>query len=173
MQSRVALWLMLGFVLLLALILGWGTMTLLSQRARLTRQAMFDPLTGLPNRLLADDRISLALSGLQRNASGNCLLLFLDLDGFKEINDRYGHKAGDAALQNAAARVKEAVREIDTVSRWGGDEFIVFMENVERSKIGEVLEKVRGLVGKPVRFGGHDLTVGASIGAACAPDDGR
>ncbi len=167
-----ALWLMQGLVWLLGLILGWSALTLLTQRAKLTRQAMFDPLTGLPNRLLADDRISLALSGLRRDASRTCLLLFIDLDGFKLINDRYGHKAGDAALQSAAARVEDAVRESDTVSRWGGDEFIVFMENAERGKIGEIVEKIRGVVEMPFSFGSHELRVGASIGTAFAPADG-
>ena len=167
-----ALWLMRGLVWLLALTLGWSALALLTQRATLTRQAMFDPLTGLPNRLLADDRISLALAGLRRDPKRTCLLLFIDLDGFKLINDRFGHKAGDAALQSAAARVEDAVRENDTVSRWGGDEFIVFMENAERSNVNEIVTKIRRVVEMPISFDTKELRVGASIGAAYAPEDG-
>ena len=159
-------------VILLAFTLGVGTLLLLNQRARMTQLAMFDPLTGLPNRLLADDRVSLALSGLRRDPARTCLLLFIDLDGFKLINDRFGHKAGDAALQGTAARLEDAVRETDTVSRWGGDEFIVFMENAERGKVGEIVEKIRRVVEIPVKFNSHELKVGASIGSAYAPDDG-
>jgi len=172
MPQQQVLWLMQGLVLLLALTLGWITRIVLLQRAKLARLALFDPLTGLPNRLLPSDRISLALSGLRRGTSRTCLLLFIDLDGFKLINDRYGHKAGDAALQSTASRVEAAVREIDTVSRWGGDEFIVFMENVDRSKLDEIIDKIRNAIEMPITFGTHELKVGASIGQAYAPGDG-
>lgn len=172
MPDQSTLRLMQGLVWLLALTLGWATLTLLTQRAKLTQQALFDPLTGLPNRLLADDRISLALSGLRRDPARTRLLLFIDLDGFKLINDRYGHKAGDAALQSTAARIEDAVRESDTVSRWGGDEFIVFMETAEREKVRDIVEKIRRVIEIPVRFGHHELSVGASIGTAFAPEDG-
>jgi len=171
-QGHGVLLLLHGLVWLLALTLGWSALVVLTQRAKLTQLALFDPLTKLPNRLLADDRISLALSGLHRGSSRTCLLLFIDLDGFKLINDRYGHKAGDAALQSAASRAKAAVRDIDTVSRWGGDEFIVFMENVDRSKLDEIVGKIRNTIEMPITFGTHELKVGASIGSVFAPGDG-
>ncbi len=172
MPEQRALWLMQALVWLLALILGWSTRIVLLQRTKLARLALFDPLTGLPNRLLTDDRVGLAMSGLRRNTSRTCLLLFIDLDGFKLINDRYGHRAGDVALQSTAARIEYAVREVDTVGRWGGDEFIVFMENVERQKINEITENIRRVIEAPIGFGVHELTVGASIGSAFAPEDG-
>lgn len=166
------LWLMRGLVWLLALILGWSALIVLMQRSRLARQAMFDPLTRLPNRLLTGDRINRALSGLRRDPSRSCLLLFIDLDGFKLINDQFGHKMGDLALQNVAGRVAETLREIDTVGRWGGDEFVVFMENIDRNNINDLIEKIRQAVERPVDSAAGPLKVGASIGFAYAPIDG-
>lgn len=166
------LWLMRRMVWLLALILGWSTLIVLMQRSRLARQAMFDPLTRLPNRLLTSDRINRALTGLRRDPSRSCLLLFIDLDGFKLINDRYGHKMGDLALQNVAGRVAETLREIDTVGRWGGDEFVVFMENIDHNNINGLIEKIRQAVECPVDSAAGPLKVGASIGFAFAPIDG-
>lgn len=170
--AQQGLWLMRGMVWLLALVLGWSTLIVLMQRSRLARQAMFDPLTRLPNRLLTGDRINRALSGLRRDPSRSCLLLFIDLDGFKLINDQFGHKMGDLALQSAAGRVAGAVRETDTVGRWGGDEFVVFMENVDRNNISELIEKIRQAVELPVESSAGPLKVGASIGFAFAPIDG-
>jgi diguanylate cyclase (GGDEF)-like protein len=166
------LWLMRGLVWLLALILGWNTLIVLMQRSRLARLAMFDPLTRLPNRLLTSDRVNRALSALRREPSRSCLLLFIDLDGFKLINDRYGHKMGDLALQSAAGRVAGALRAIDTVGRWGGDEFVVFMENVDPDSISGLIEKIRQAVELPVDSSAGPLKVGASIGFAFAPIDG-
>lgn len=166
------LWLMRGLVWLLALILGWNTLIVLMQRSRLARLAMFDPLTRLPNRLLTSDRVNRALSALRREPSRSCLLLFIDLDGFKLINDRYGHKMGDLALQNTAGRVAGALRAIDTVGRWGGDEFVVFMENVDPDSISGLIEKIRQAVELPLDSSAGPLKVGASIGFAFAPIDG-
>jgi len=169
---RLALWLMHAVVWMLAAILGWGTLLLLAQRARLAQLALFDPLTGLPNRLLVRDRIARAMSGLRRDPDRTCLLLFIDLDGFKQVNDSLGHKAGDTALQHTAQRVTGAVRESDTVGRWGGDEFVVFMENVDRASVGEMVDKVRQVVELPTNYAQEQFSVGASIGIAFAPDDG-
>jgi len=169
---QLALWLMHAVVWLLAAILGWGTLLVLAQRARLAQLALFDPLTGLPNRLLVRDRIARAMSGLRRDPNRTCLLLFIDLDGFKQVNDRLGHKAGDTALQHTAQRVTGAVRESDTVGRWGGDEFVVFMENVDRASVGEMVAKVRQVVELPTNYAQEQFAVGASIGIAFAPDDG-
>lgn len=166
------LWLLHGLVWLFAITLGWSTLVVLTQRARLGQLALFDTLTGLPNRLLVRDRIDRAMSGLRRDPSRTCLLLFIDLDGFKEVNDRLGHKAGDTALQHTAQRITGAVRESDTVGRWGGDEFVVFMENVDRASVGEMVAKVRQVVELPTHYAQQQFAVGASIGIAFAPDDG-
>ncbi|MCW5575905.1 MAG: GGDEF domain-containing protein, partial [Burkholderiales bacterium] len=111
--------------------------------------------------------------GLRRDQSRTCLLLFIDLDGFKQVNDRLGHKAGDTALQHTAQRITGAVRESDTVGRWGGDEFVVFMENVDRANVGEMVAKVRQVVELPTNHAQQQFSVGASIGLAFAPDDGN
>jgi len=170
--QQFALWLMNGLVWLLALILGGSTLVVLAQRAQLGQLALFDPLTGLPNRLLVRDRIDRAMSGLRRDPGRTCLLLFIDLDGFKQVNDRLGHKAGDTALQHTAQRITGAVRESDTVGRWGGDEFIVFMENVDRASVGEMIAKIRQVVELPTNYAQQPFAVGASIGHAFAPEDG-
>lgn len=171
-EGRNTLWLLQGLVCLLALALAWSVLIVLSQRSKLAHLALFDALTGLPNRLLIDDRVDRAMTNLRRDPSKTCLLMFVDLDRFKVINDQYGHHAGDFALQSAADRVRSTVREADTVGRWGGDEFLVFMENVDRSKISELCAKIRSAVEQPFEYRGNQLTLGVSIGYAMAPDDG-
>jgi diguanylate cyclase (GGDEF)-like protein len=166
-------WALRALGLLFALFLGWSCYVLLTQRVQLMRLALFDPLTGLPNRHLIEDRIAQAITGQRRNRTTVCLLLFIDLDGFKYINDRYGHKAGDAVLQGVADRVQDAVREADTVGRWGGDEIIVLLENVDRRKIPLLIDNIRKAAEAPLAYGAHILQVGASIGSALAPDDGE
>ncbi len=157
----------------LSLFLGWGTYALLVQRARLARLALYDTLTGLPNRSLIEDRMTRAISAQRRNPSIVSALLFVDLDGFKSVNDRFGHRAGDAVLRAVADRAREALRDVDSVGRWGGDELVVVLDNTDRQKIAEVIERVRRAVGAPVEFAGQALRVGASIGSAIAPDDGE
>jgi diguanylate cyclase (GGDEF)-like protein len=172
-KGKKTLWLLQGMVWLLALALAWSVLIVLSQRAKLARLALFDALTGLPNRLLLDDRVDRAMTGIRRDSSKTCLLIFVDLDRFKQINDEYGHHAGDFALKSAGSRIRATVREADTVGRWGGDEFLVFMENVDRARTGELFAKIRKAVEKPAKYRGHELSVGVSIGYALAPDDGN
>jgi diguanylate cyclase (GGDEF)-like protein len=156
----------------LALFLGWGAYALLVQRARLARMAMFDPLTDLPNRTLIEDRLERAIAAQRRNPALVSALLFTDLDDFKRINDEHGHRAGDAVLQGVAERAMHAVRDIDSVGRWGGDEMIVLLENAGRDKIPELVERVRRAVETPIDYAGLKLQVGVSIGVAIVPDDG-
>lgn len=172
-DSKKTLWLLQGMVWLLALALAWSVLIVLSQRAKLAQLALFDALTGLPNRLLLDDRVDRAMTGVRRDSSKTCLLIFVDLDRFKQINDKFGHHAGDFALKSAGGRIRAAIREADTVGRWGGDEFLVFMENVDRTRTGELFAKIRKAVEKPVKYRGNELSVGVSIGYALAPDDGN
>jgi diguanylate cyclase (GGDEF)-like protein len=156
----------------LAVFLGWGVYALLVQRARLAKLAMFDALTGLPNRTLIEDRLERAIAAQRRNPSTVSALLFADLDDFKRINDEHGHRAGDAVLQGVAERATNAVRDIDSVGRWGGDEMIVLLENAGRDKIPELVERVRRAVETPIDYAGLKLQVGVSIGVAIVPDDG-
>jgi diguanylate cyclase (GGDEF)-like protein len=156
----------------LAAFLAWGVYALLVQRARLARLAMFDPLTDLPNRTLIEDRLERAIAAQRRNPSMVSALLFADLDDFKRINDDHGHRAGDAVLQGVAERALNAVRDVDSVGRWGGDEMIVLLENAGRDKIPELVERVRRAVETPIEYAGLKLQVGVSIGVAIVPDDG-
>jgi diguanylate cyclase (GGDEF)-like protein len=156
----------------LAVFVGWGVYALLVQRARLARLAMFDALTGLPNRTLVEDRLERAIAAQRRNPTTVSALLFTDLDDFKRINDEHGHRAGDAVLQGVAERATSAVRDVDSVGRWGGDEMIVLLENAGRDKIPELVERVRSAVEAPIDYAGLRLKVGVSIGVAIVPDDG-
>jgi diguanylate cyclase (GGDEF)-like protein len=164
-RLRLAVWLLAAF-------LGWGVYALLVQRARLARMAMFDALTGLPNRTLVEDRVERAIAAQRRNPHTVSALLFADLDDFKRINDEHGHRAGDAVLQGVAAHATGAVRDVDSVGRWGGDELIVLLENAERDKIPELVERVRRAVETRIEYAGLRLQVGVSIGVAIVPDDG-
>lgn len=133
--------------------------------------AHFDQLTGLPNRTLLNDRFRFALSLAQR--SGESLaVMFVDLDNFKDINDTLGHNVGDRVLMELATRLKEAVREEDTISRQGGDEYILILPAMDADAAGLVAAKLIDVVAQPCYIEQHELTVTASIGIAVYPHDG-
>jgi diguanylate cyclase (GGDEF)-like protein/PAS domain S-box-containing protein len=136
----------------------------------LERIANFDVLTGLPNRRLLADRIEVSIQHAQR--SGRSLAVcFLDLDGFKGINDTHGHGAGDDLLKRVAERLCDAVRGSDTVARVGGDEFVLLLTDFDaRAQIVEVLERVLAAVAGTQGFDGMGAAVSASIGVAVFPD---
>ena len=137
------------------------------------RIAYFDALTGLPNRALFRDGLAQALARAGRYAE-RMALLFIDLDGFKRINDAYGHESGDAVLCATAGRIRESIRASDVAARYGGDEFVVMLSFIDnRHDAAIVAEKLRCRISAPLEIGGNDVTVGASIGAAVFPDDGR
>ncbi len=139
--------------------------------AELHRIAHHDPLTGLPNRMLFHDRLDQALSRAAR-AGKRAGLLFLDLDGFKIINDTLGHANGDLLLQAVASRIRGALRKSDTAARLGGDEFVVIMEDIEEAEDGAHLAaKLLDVIGLPVTLPGNRIEVSASIGLALYPDD--
>lgn len=156
----------------LASIAAWMMYMLIRSRSDLAALAMYDQLTGLPNRHLLEDRAEIVFARHKRKPEQNCAILFLDLDGFKSINDRYGHKAGDAVLLAAASRASEVVRESDTVARWGGDEFIVLMDEVEHEMLNSMIERLRTEIETPVLFEGQSLHVGVSIGVSMCPAQG-
>jgi diguanylate cyclase (GGDEF)-like protein len=138
----------------------------------LAHQATHDPLTGLPNRAQA---LTLVTSALHRGLrSGDMTgLLFVDLDGFKAVNDNHGHASGDVVLQEVARRLHSAVRPGDEVCRLGGDEFVVLVEqvHVERDLL-ELAERLISAVSRPVAVGGRAVRVGASVGVAVSRDGG-
>jgi diguanylate cyclase (GGDEF)-like protein/PAS domain S-box-containing protein len=132
----------------------------------LTRQATHDPLTGLPNRALLHERISNVLNRSKRR-DDNIALLFVDLDGFKAVNDSHGHDAGDHLLKTLSTRMLESVRPGDTVARFAGDEFVVLCENVsEPENMATLADRLNEAMRTPVEYDSIMLGVTASIGIA-------
>ena len=133
--------------------------------AVLTERAVRDPLTGLANRALLEERLRTALARDARSGDTTGVL-FLDLDGFKGVNDRHGHAVGDAVLRAVAQRLVGVVRPSDTVARLGGDEFVVLVEGASPEALGRLSERLQEAVVAPVRVGALSLEVGASVGSA-------
>jgi diguanylate cyclase (GGDEF)-like protein/PAS domain S-box-containing protein len=139
----------------------------------LVRQTQHDALTGLPNRLLLQDRLQQALQ-LARRTGGCLAVMFLDLDHFKRINDRQGHDVGDELLRRVASSVLGAVRASDTVCRLGGDEFVVLLPQIQVAEdAAEVARHILAAVSQSYRIGAVNLHVTFSIGIAVFPDDGE
>ena len=134
--------------------------------------AKHDPLTGVANLRGGRERLEHALD--RSSASGHCVgLLFIDLDGFKPVNDELGHETGDRLLRIIAERMRRAVRDRDTVARIGGDEFLVILPGLgEPARVADVAQKLLASVERPVVIAERRLQVGASIGTACHPRDG-
>jgi diguanylate cyclase (GGDEF)-like protein/PAS domain S-box-containing protein len=156
---------------------GWvGTLEDTTDRLRardlLAHQATHDDLTGLPNRALLDDRLALACTRRRRGLD-EVSVLFVDLDGFKEINDSLGHATGDEVLRVTAARLRAAVRPQDTVARLGGDEFVVLLDGLDHTEATRNAADIEATLGEPITVEGHTVAVVASVGVATAgPDDG-
>jgi diguanylate cyclase (GGDEF)-like protein len=137
------------------------------------RVAGLDPLTGLPNRTLLLDRFESAIAHAKRH-DHKVALLFVDMDAFKHINDTLGHAAGDRALQQVAACLSALVRETDTVSRHGGDEFLILLAEIAQpADAALVAEKVNAALGAHDRIDGQPVNLSASIGISIYPDDGQ
>jgi len=166
----------------------WRTVRMLSrsnarlrqQVARLEREvakahhlAYHDSLTGLPNRALLSDRLSQAVlqATRQRKAVG---LLLIDLEGFKAVNDQFGHGIGDLLLQQVGARLLSCIRGCDTACRYGGDEFVVMLPEISGGEDAEAVKrKLHARLSAPYRLGDHLVAIGASIGAAVSMADTR
>ena len=153
-----------------------GILNDVSERHRfeeqLAHRATHDELTGLPNRVLLEDRLQQALHLSDRYDTGTAVV-FVDLDDFKLINDSLGHDAGDALLREVAARLQAAVRETDTVSRFGGDEFVAVLSAPHRDdRPSEIVQRMQAALVEPVTLGEVRHTVTASIGYCCYPAHG-
>ncbi len=147
--------------------------TLKQSQEKLDYLAYHDPLTGLPNRLLFEDRLEQALKHAKREKH-EIVLLFLDLDRFKNINDSLGHPVGDALLIEIAKRLDGLVRQEDTVARLGGDEFVVILERIEKPEDGAILaQKILDAFHASIVADGHELLVTLSIGISQYPADGE
>jgi diguanylate cyclase (GGDEF)-like protein/PAS domain S-box-containing protein len=143
-----------------------------AREARIEHMAHHDFLTGLSNRFLLTDRFSQVAANAERNDT-RFALLFIDLDRFKNVNDTLGHTIGDQLLCDVAQRLAHAVRNTDTISRQGGDEFIVLLNEIESpDTAAQVARKLMQVLGEPFQLGGHQITVTPSIGIAVSPEDG-
>ncbi len=139
----------------------------------LSRVANYDALTGIPNRRLLADRLEQAVIHAQR-AEKLLAICYLDLDGFKEVNDQYGHKTGDELLINITHRLQEELRAGDTLARLGGDEFVVLFNDLsQESECFQVLERIMQIIATPVQLGAHQVAVSASIGVTFYPTHGE
>jgi diguanylate cyclase (GGDEF)-like protein len=140
-------------------------------QALIARLAQYDMLTDLPNRTLFLERLNQALARVRR---GEIIAVhYLDLDRFKPVNDTHGHEAGDRLLKAAALRLLQCVREIDTVARFGGDEFVILQANIGVAENAAVTaRRVIAAMHQPFELGAHRFDIGASLGIALAPDHG-
>lgn len=142
-------------------------------KVELRRQALYDELTSLPNRRLFADRLDQALAGAKRDGRG-LALLYLDLDGFKPVNDRFGHAAGDRVLVEVARRLRSGVRESDTVARMGGDEFTVLLSiGLDRGHAARVANLILESLRAPIAVDSATISLTASIGVALSPENAQ
>jgi diguanylate cyclase (GGDEF)-like protein/PAS domain S-box-containing protein len=143
----------------------------LAGEERMRHEAVHDPLTGLANRTLLRDRLEHALARSERDEEMATGVLFVDLDNFKQVNDAYGHAAGDAVLVELGRRLKTAVRPADTVARLGGDEFVVVCEEVDAETALALGRRLEATIREPLEVGGVTHSLTASIGIALGRTD--
>jgi diguanylate cyclase (GGDEF)-like protein len=141
------------------------------ERENLRHVALHDQVTGLPNRMLLYDRLSHALAGARRDGRPVAVLL-VDLDGFKAVNDGYGHRHGDDVLAEVARRLAGAVRRADTMARLGGDEFVAVLPGAGRETATEIAQRMLDDLCPPLDVAGDTLSIRASVGIALHPGDG-
>jgi diguanylate cyclase (GGDEF)-like protein/PAS domain S-box-containing protein len=151
-----------------------GSLTDVTERhaleEELRRQALYDPLTGLPNRALFLDRLSQALSASRRPDGSSYAVLWLDLDNFKELNDKRGHLAGDDVLVQFARRMRANLRSSDTAARFGGDEFAVLLVDAPEARALDICERLMEALGSPYNVEGQEFTLTASVGMVVGID---
>lgn len=157
-----------GFLLSIA----WDMREQKRTETLLRHRATHDELTGLPNRALIVDRMTQALKRSQRDKTLTAVV-FLDLNGFKEINDTFGHESANRVLKEAADRFRSCTRSVDTVGRYGGDEFVFVLPNLRHAdQVEPVLKRVRNVFAEPFSIGRRRVQLSTSIGVAIYPADG-
>ncbi|SDO44125.1 diguanylate cyclase/phosphodiesterase [Rhodoferax sp. OV413] len=145
--------------------------SLQTANTELQQLAFRDALTGLPNRLLFDDRVAVAVERCSRDGSG-LAVLFVDLDGFKPVNDSFGHAVGDLVLREMAQRIAGEARASDTVARVGGDEFVLLLEgNPDTTAAAQIAQRIIDALNQPFTAGDHDVRLSCSLGIAMYPSD--
>lgn len=158
--------------LLIALSLTHNYLVSRRHQGELLRVAREDPLTALANRRHINEEIERRLHRLGADGRSGFALIFIDLDGFKQINDGHGHRCGDAVLISLAQRLRHSTRRQDIAARWGGDEFVVLVDTTDRVLLQGLVERLRAIFAMPVVHEGQEIQVQGSIGYAVAPDDG-
>ncbi len=139
----------------------------------LARLAHYDQLTDIPNRILFRDRLEHLIHLANRDKT-SFALLFIDLDGFKQVNDNFGHDAGDAIIRLCAKRLTSCMRRSDSVARMGGDEFTLLLSHIENhTDVAHIAQKIIALISEPADVNGYEVVVGCSIGIAIYPQAGR
>ena len=135
--------------------------------------AYYDSLTNIPNRALFSDRLAMAIA-YARRTKNLLAVMFLDLDGFKEVNDTHGHDIGDPILQKYAEELKECIREEDTVARVGGDEFMILLPRItKKENVSRIANKVIDIAKQPFKLGGKEFLISSSVGITMYPSDGN
>ena len=151
--------------------LGKTVQELREAQRQLRALADLDPLTQLPNRRVFDDRLRMTLRRCKR-AKRRAAVLYVDIDGFKPVNDRYGHAAGDQVLTEVGRRLQRYMRETDSASRLGGDEFALLLDpGPSTEETAAIAERIRGAIRTPIEVDGASIEIAASIGIAFFPDD--
>ncbi|HWW53620.1 MAG TPA: PAS domain S-box protein [Acidimicrobiales bacterium] len=141
-----------------------------AQTERLSRLALHDALTGLPNRVLLFDRLETALARLGRSGNARVVVMFLDLNGFKLVNDEYGHHFGDSVLAEIGSRLGACVRASDTVARYGGDEFVIVCEESDAAEVRSLVRRIRRAISRPLLVGSQPVKLSVSIGVVSVDD---
>jgi len=149
------------------------TAELETANTRLLQMASYDQLTSLPNRSLLQEHMKLAIAHARRHEH-SIAVLFMDLDGFKAVNDSLGHEMGDLLLQEAGSRLQQSIRATDSAARFGGDEFVVLLTEISSADdVINVTEDIIRILSKPFDLGGHEIIIGVSIGISIFPHDGN
>ena len=139
----------------------------------LARSSQRDPLTDTPNRIVMLDRLNKAIANARRRGA-HIALLFLDIDQFKSINDTKGHLVGDEVVQYVARCLESVVRDADTVSRHGGDEFLILLSDVSQASDAAIIaEKIIAAIAQPIFIQGHEFAISVSLGITIYPDNGE